>query len=846
MTTAAADQPSWPPGTNAGPEGGGKPVTGAAPPLSGLRLGAALLAVAACAVGQWYIRAPVAPAVAGAPAGTFALPQYVANLLFVGASIVAALLLGRPSAGLRGATPRALPPPGRRGLLAGAAVVLGIGVIAFATYRLATQWATAFDLAAPLDILGWVICTTGLALWERRRFGSRAHTSMARWEVALLIGIVALGFFLRFYRYTYFPPPYGVAAVEEPQEGEGAYGIWQGGLRPWEFVGDRWLPVPFFALFGVSLTTLRLPFTLLSGFTVLALYCLLRQLVSRPAALFCTALFAACHWHLMYARIAHAVFPSTFIVVVVLALCVRAHRRGGLAVYPWIGFLSGYTLYTYAGYRGTTLFVSLFLALSFLSHLWEWRRAANAEARAAARSVVGMQATGLALFALALLLTVVPLASALRLNPTYYFEAANRSLVDTEYYTSDVHSLMAQRLIRLEATARIFNHLGDDSATFNLPGEPMLDPIAGTLMMLGLAYAVVWGRYRFQGFFALTFLVLLVLGTTFVHNLDVRRLQCVIPLIFVLIAFFVDRLWQAVSAKLGRPGHLGMALLAVIVAGSSLVVNYDVYFHRWINNRIVRTAFQNYYTVAIRYLHTIPHNGYMLFVSEALNLFGGSDFRWLRGDTIPGMATTDLTPLFTGNRGPWDGRELHVVIQEPNDRESVARLLQARFPEAVCQDIESPEVSPVIWMTACRVPPSGVVRTVQGGVRARYFKEHAAVPFLERIEPAISFAFFPNQCLSYPGVQFPCYAEWEGTWNVPQPGTYRLAAELRGGEVQLSLDDHPASGPVELGAGPHVIRVQARLARVDHNGVRVRWRRAETEQWELVRFASFGEEAGGQ
>lgn len=845
-TTAAADQASSPPGPRTGPERGGRPATGAPPALSGLRLGVALLAVAACAVGQWYIRSPVAPAVIGVPAGTFPLSRDVTNLLFVGASIVAALLLGRPSAGLPGEGPRALPRPGRSGLLAGAFVVFGIGVVAVATYRLATQWATAFDLAAPLDILGWVICTTALALWERRRSGPRAHTPMAAWEAALLIGIVALGFFLRFYRYTYFPPPYGVAAVEEPQEGEGAYGIWRSGVRPWEFVGDRWLPVPFFALLGVSLTTLRIPFTLISGFTVLALYCLLRQLVSRPAALFCTALFAVCHWHLMYARIAHAVFPTTFIVVVVLALCVRAHRRGGLAVYPWIGLLSGYTLYTYAGYRGTTLFTALFLALSFLAHLFEWRRAQAPEARARARAVVGVQAGGLALFAFALIMTALPLASQLRQNPSYYLEAANRSLVDTDYYTSDVRALLAQRIARLQATARIFNHLGDDSATFNLPGEPMLDPIAGTLMMLGLAYAVVWGRHRFQGFFALTFLVLLVLGTTFVHNLDVRRLQGIIPLIFVLIAFFVDRLWQAASAKLGRPGHVSMALLAVVVAGASLVVNYDVYFHRWINNRVVRSTFQNYYTVAIRYLHAMPHNGYMLFVSEALNFFGGNDFSWLRGNTIPGMVSSDLTPLFTGSPGPWAGRELHVVIQEPNDRKSVARLLQARFPEAVCQDIEPPEASPVLWMTACRVPPSGVVRTVQGGVRARYFKEHAAVPFLERIEPAISFAFFPNECLSYPGVQFPCYAEWEGTWNVPQPGTYTLAAELRGGEVQLSLDDHPARGPVELAAGPHVVRVQARLARVDHNGVRLHWHSAETQQWELVQFASFGGMAGEQ
>lgn len=792
--------------------------------LSWPRLVAALVAVGACGVAQAYIRAKI--------------DWSTANLVLIGGSIAAAVLLGRPATNFPGAGPRTRSATGWARWMAAAGAGAGLALIAYVTSLLATHWGKSFDTAAPLVVLGWIVCSAALTAWKRA--APDPSVRPARWEIALLIAIVVLGFFLRFHRYNYFPPPDGVAAVEEPQEGQGAYHIWHDGARPWEFLGDRWLPVPFFATLGVSLTSVRIPFTIVSGLTVLALYLLLRQLVARPAALLSTALFAVCHWHLMYARIAHNIFATTLLVVVVLALCVRVHRRGGLAPYPWIGFLCGYTLYTYAGYRGTTLFVGLFLGLSFLAHVWQWRRAENAEARSAAADVARTQASGLAWCVVAFALTVLPLFSLLRENPAYYVEAANRSLIDRDYYTSDLQAAVAQRLSRLRATALIFNHVGDDSPTFNLPNEPMLDPVAGTLFVLALAYTIVWGRYRFQGYFAFIFLVLLILGTTFVHNLDVRRLQGTIPLIFVLIAFFIDRVWNVAVAKVGRAGQVAMVVLATAVAGMSLSHSYDVYFRRWINNENVRRTFQTYYTVAVRYMRTLPDNAYLFFVSDAFNFFLPNDLAWLRGERIPGTASADLTPLFSGHPGPWTGHDLRVLIQEPYDREDVAALLRQRFPGTACEAIERPDDPRNLWMTACRVSRSTAPRPFAGGVRARYFHGDQSVPYLERVEPAISFAFAPPNCTSFPGTdQFPCRAEWEGTWTVAESGTYTLFAQVREGQVQASVDGQSVSGPVELAAGQHAVRVAAQLRHVDQNGVRLRWRLAESQRPELVVFASF-------
>ena len=127
-----------------------------------------------------------------------------------------------------------------------------------------------------------------------------------------------------------------------------------------------------------------------------------------------------------------------------------------------------------------------------------------------------------------------------------------RATDDPTYYSKDRNVMITQRIARIRETAMMFNHVGDDSGTFNVPGQPMLDPVSGVLLTIALAYCVVWGRHRWQGFFALMFLVLLVMGTIFVHNFDIRRLQGIIPLIFVLVAFLADRVGQ-VFCRTARP-----------------------------------------------------------------------------------------------------------------------------------------------------------------------------------------------------------------------------------------------------------------------------------------------------
>jgi hypothetical protein len=789
---------------------------------SWFRFVGAFVGLAVCAGAQWYIYEG----------------QHWdrANPAVVLGAIAAAILLGRPqdTQAVTRTTPPSTVPLAWPGLVVS---TIGFGILCWAVYLLSTDWQQHFDFAAPLSVVGVAVWCMGLALAESKPAVPVNASPLLRWELVTFLLILALGFFLRFYRYADFPPPGGVCAVEEPQSGQAAYNILTADWRPWEFVGDRWLGALGLKLFGPSVMGLRLPFAFVSAITIIPFFFLVRELVSRPAALLATLLFASCRWHLIYARLAHAVYPTTLIVVVLLYLCVRVHKRGGLALYPLVGFLSGYTLYAYAGYRGTSLFVGLFFTISFLIHLSEWWRAPDPAAGAVAARIVRQQLAGFGLAALAAVALLIVLASQLRTNPTFFFEALVRATDDTAYYTADRTVLIAQRINRIKMTAMMFNHLGDDSGTFNLPGRPMLDPVSGMLLTIALGYCVVWGRHRWQGFFAFMFLVLLVMGTIFVHNFDIRRLQGIIPLIFVLVAFLADRIGQVCAARLGRGARPALVVLGFAIAALAFADNFNVYVRQLMNDLTVRRTFQNAYTLPIRYLHTLPDNAYFLLVADQLNFFLPSDFEWLRGTRVPGSVTSDLMPVLTGQPGPWAGRDLRVLIANPFEHDDLVRLLRARFPQAQCGRMTDIDIAPHFRFTWCTVPAPAKPMPLETGVHARYFRGDATTPIVDRIEPAIAFGLLPDAC-RFPAAleQPPCRGEWEGTWDVPQPGTYHLAAEVRNGDMALTVDDHLVQGPVQLTAGPHVVRLRARFRSIEEPGVRLELRNPATNELELLQF----------
>jgi hypothetical protein len=827
---------------------------------SSRRLAAVCLFLAVCAAAEWFIYRQVR--------------WDVPTIALVASAVAVAALLGRPQPLLTGVPPYAAlsDPPWR--LRGGTAIALvGFASVSAGILLLATRWEERFGLGWLAVVGGVALLSGGLRLVDRRYRKSAAPIVWERWEMVAFAAVVLLGLFLRFYRYTDFPPPDGVCAVEEPQEGQGAYMAMQG-LRWWEFMLDRWLPVPFWMLFGRSLTTLRIPFTIVSWLTIIPLYLLLRQLVSRPAALFATGLFAVCRWHLIYARLAHAIFgPTLPLIVTALYLCVKVHRRGGLAPYPWIGLLTGATLYGYAGYRGTPVFTALFFAISLI---WHWRAArvppssqergteCELSEAGAARRALRIEAAGIALAAIGFLGAAIPLFTRLADNPRFFLEATVRATEDSLYYSEDSKIAWSMRQRRIRLTSMMFLHSGDTSGTFNLPAAPQLDPVSGTLFVIGLAYCLIYAGRRFQGYFAAYFLILLFMGTIFVHNLDIRRLQGIIPLIFVMIAFAADRFAGLATARFGaraRPALIGVALM---LGGLAFADNYDVYFRKLMNHHGVRAAFHNRYTVGYSYLRSLPRDAYLVTVSELANFFAPNDYEWLWRTGPPGHATTDLSALLRGDPGPWKGHDLHLLMQHPLfEGKEWAAVLAERFPGTQCGPYKHPDrLFEEFW--ACRLPqPVGGV-PLTDGASARYYRGNEKTPFIERRQPAISRALFPDECLlPKSGAAPPCRAEFEGTWRVDAAGVYQLLVQTRRGQMSVSVDgvllhrgreqkpgyviDDMIQRGLPLEPGDHIVEIEASFASTETAGVRANVRPEGADEWQLLRFDTRrGETADGR
>lgn len=817
------------------------------PPVSWLRYIALCIALGACAGAEWHIY--------------YRYSWTIPNMVLVGGAIVAALLLGRPRPLAPQAPVYVEVDQSRRRWLSGAVLALaGLVVLARHVHLLSTQWEESFGLGWAGVVAGVALTSLGLSLLDRGYRKAVAPVRWRRWEMAIFLAILLLGLFLRFYRYGEFPPPDGVCAVEEPQSGQGAY-LAMEGLRWWEFMLDRWLPVPIWMVFGRSLTTLRIPFTIVSWLTIIPLYLLLRELVSRPSALFATGLFAICRWHLIYARLAHAVFgPTLPLILTALYLCVRVHRRGGLAPYPWIGLLCGATLFAYAGYRGTTVFIALFFLVSLVSHLRAARRG-QGENRSAAWLAIRTEVIGLLLIGVGVLSVAAPLYTRLANNPKFFVEAAVRATDDQVYYSDDVDVAWMMRQRRIRQTAMMFLHSGDSSGTFNLPGSPQLDPVAGTLFVVGLAYCVIFAAYRFQGYFAAYFLILLFMGTLFVHNFDIRRLQGIIPLIFILIAFTADRFRQVTLARFGRRARAALAGLALLLGGLALADNYDLYFRRMMNDPGVRSTFQNRYTIGYRYLLSLPEDAYLIALTSMTNFLAPNDFEWLWRTGPPGHSSDDLTALFRGEDGPWSGREVHILIhQQPFEAPQLAHLIEQRFPGARCGPFMHPDRPyPEYW--ACQLPRPLGGMPWSGGVTARYYRGDEAEPFLTRQQPVISYGFFPDECLVYKGNREPpCRAVYEGVWRIAEPGVHQLMVQAWKGSLTVALDgkilhrgrvqephfviDDAMQRGLNLTAGDHRIRIEAVFNTLEAAGVRVQARAGGAGEWELLRFAQIASPAG--
>lgn len=639
-----------------------------------------------------------------------------ATFLFLVAAVVAAVLLGRePAAAKAPVTDGQVRSAGKRALgIVG--ILIGAVLVGTGSVLLFMRWFEWFVPGWISLIVGTAVLSGGLRVFDAPPDTARAWT----WgEAAALGGIVVIGAVLRYYRYTDFPDPFGMHAIEEPQVGMRAYQLLHDHYFGWEFLVDNFLGAAGILLVGDrSFTAIRFSFTAASVLTIIPVYGLLRQLVEKPAALGGTFLFAVSSWNIIYARCAHAIFPVYAIVVIILSLLIHFARTNRLCVVPWAAFLCGLTQYSYAAYRVTSVFMLVFLTGLFALDFVRWRRASGTpDGESSDGALVSPTAAGRSsmkravwrdFWATVILLTTVVgmLAPILRITmsnsaqPWFYFEAWNRSLQNKAYYTNDPYAFIEQRIVRIRETARIFMHFGDTSITYNLPGEPMLDPLTSVLFVGGFCLAVFFLWQRFHAFLLFIFLGMTFGTLVFVQNLDVHRAQVLTPFVAAFAALFLDRLWR--EGRRLPPLLLRVVVPPLIGLGAAFAVwwNYDVYFNKMATNLLVRRAFKNEYTVLIHYGRTHPGREMLVVTTVVPPFFQPSDYFWMIDGLMHGRTLRSIDELLPPNVLP---RNATIILQPPPARQEDADRLMAAYPGMRCGEFVEPE-SPALTLITCDVP----------------------------------------------------------------------------------------------------------------------------------------------
>jgi len=242
---------------------------------------------------------------------------------------------------------------------------------------------------------------------------------------------------------------------------------------------------------GLSQFTLHFTSALVGLATIVALYCLGREMFDEQIGLLAAFLLAINRWHIALSRSAYpAVFTPLFATLLLYTL-VRALRRRQFLDFAWAGMILGLGFYTYTPFKASPLFVVIALGLYFCVR------------RRMVTPLLWRQV--LVMFAVAVVV-LAPVARFAMERPREYFVRElvtlrlKRELTEPEpglltYYWRSVLGL---------------NYFGDGTSRWNVPGARHMGFVSGMLMVLGLGYALWRWRHGYNSILLAAWFILIL------------------------------------------------------------------------------------------------------------------------------------------------------------------------------------------------------------------------------------------------------------------------------------------------------------------------------------------------
>jgi hypothetical protein len=658
-------------------------------------------------------------------------------------------------------------------------ICIGYGIAAFAGYRGYRRWDDLFVDGFQEYVLAAAVLTVGFVLvrdlgnQDRPKHPLRYPRTHVV-EAVVVSAVLVIAVFFRLYHLDSFPPAGSFTIVDEPQIGSMAAGFLHAGTHPWAFPELVYGGAVSFKLFGSSMLSLRYVTVFAGIVLVCAFYPFARLFFSMPVAAAGTSLLATSRWHVIFTRF---VIPAPVMMVyefLIFWLAVRVVRgKSGYWAYAVMGLITGLGLYSHASFRLVPLLLVLWLAGWLITE------------RARFLAMVRVHWPGWVLYVVTTAVVSLPYLGQIKSNPSGNFMERFTSIMPIVFARNTLPN--PDQLLRENLVTVLGYYVGpgDASPALNPPNTAMLDPIAGTLFLLGLGYALLHLRRPFF-LMLVSWLVLTDLaGGVLTLSADGHRFIGALPAVYLLACLPLEAAVWLIRERPLWVRRIGAAALTATLLVSARY-NYSKFFDQQAHDPSVLIGWLNPQIDSIQYFRDHGSNSFNYQLADLGFPGFGSDFSWLantpQGRNADGLE--DILPI----HDPPVGTGAHILFADP-------------YPAALLTNAVSliyPHVSRTQWT---------------GRLNQDYFVADTvtAADIAEQqglSGPCVS----PATCLAgsraTPAVSEHA-AYWAGSLYIPTSGTYDLNAGLGAVPGSLQLEGRPVVGSLNLGTGWYTIDLQA-------------------------------------
>jgi 4-amino-4-deoxy-L-arabinose transferase-like glycosyltransferase/DNA-binding beta-propeller fold protein YncE len=615
--------------------------------------------------------------------------------------------------------------------------------------------------------------------------------SESRWtwlEIGVLLAIFAVAIFMRLYRFDQIP--FGTWYDEGVFGLEANKILSQSGYLP-AFV--QTMPAHFiylialaFKILGSSTLSIRAVSVAFGLGTIPAAYLVGKELFNRKMGLVLAFLLAVSRWDVNFSRIGLQGVSLPFFELLIVGLILRALRRQALMDYALAGISIGLGLCFYFPARLFPLIIALFFLIFWLNRpdffKSTWR--------------------GLILLCLGVLVASVPVSQLAVFQPGEFWGRIQEASIFEGKTAQAGWEAVAQTT---KDHVLMFNYQGDRNGRHNLVGEPMLDVISGTLLVLGVALSL-WRIRQPASFLLLAWLFIMLAPGIF--SLDFESPQSLraigsLPAAYLLALVPIHALWQAWDQFYDKRRSYLFVVPLILVLGGVGWMNYHTYFDLQAVSFDSWVGFSTPETITGKIMNEL---------GDQVDYYV-SDF-YANTPTIQFLAPNikDYFELQANESLPLElnGHKGAVFILD-SDREPAYLEAKRDFPNATFKEHKAPDGKTVLYEVYLK--PEDILAAQ--GITASYYPnaDWQTQPALVQKENQIIGDWHNGSPLPMPfGV------EWKGILYAPVYGIYQLTMHspadveiyLDGVKMQLQGNEE-YTGEILLARGTHnfSLRTQA-------------------------------------